>query len=302
MKKLTVIICTYNRAQLLDDCLFSLTQQNIGNEHFLVIVVDNNSNDNTREVIKKFIDTLDLLLYEEKEQGLAHARNTGVQVAQTTWVAFLDDDARARHNWVQSILDAIATAKYDCFGGVFYAWHRFRERPPWFDPQWESSAYFGNEDPCGGNCAMRRDVVLECGGFPVHLGMKGNSCAYGEETQLFRIMRERGYRIGHLPSIIIDHCVLPYKYSLRWRLYSAYAMARDGVAATNYTGPGMRKFFHRIMGAILHLFTGMHFWIKCLQKTSPWQRAFLDWLLPCAVRIGEAVGYLRHSLQQRFRS
>lgn len=233
---LTVIICTYNRANILHECLFSLAMQTAALERFKVLLVNNNSTDNTHFVAKDFIGKLPgFEIVFEPTQGLSHARNRGLVEASTPWVAYLDDDAKACPTWVECILETIDKGDFDAFGGVYTAWHRFGPPPIWFHPDWETNAhvqsFYGllsnGKHPSGGNCAYDRETVLRAGGFPAHLGMTGGKIAYGEETQLFQHMLKMGVRIGFVPNMRIEHCVLPYKYSLVWRLKSTFARSRD---------------------------------------------------------------------------
>lgn len=234
MPKLTVIIATYNRGFILNECISSLWLQSVPSSEFNVLVVDNNSADNTRKLVQTETAGHPTMRYVfESEQGLAHARNRGMAEAQTKWIAFLDDDAKAHPNWVETILDTIATDDFDVFGGPYYAWHHFGPPPPWLPDNF--GTYLGPDEygPLGefhipgGNCALKKNVAEAAGGFPTELGMAGNKSAYGEETLLFNRMRAQGCQLGFVPAMAIDHCVLPHKYMLRWQLVSAFASGRD---------------------------------------------------------------------------
>ncbi len=203
-------------------------------EQWRVLVVNNNSTDATQEEAQKFVGRLPgLRVVIEPAQGLAHARNRGLAEAQTEWVAFLDDDAKAHANWVGTILETIAKGDFDAFGGPFYTWHRYGPPPSWLPDNFGTYTGPGQYGPLGGfyipggNCAFKKYLALALGGFPAELGMSGNKSAYGEETLLFNKMRAEGHRLGFAPDMGIDHCVLPYKYKLRWQLISAFASGRD---------------------------------------------------------------------------
>ena len=85
---LSIIICTYNRVNFLKLCVDSILDQIQGNENIELIVIDNNSNDNTPEFLQKYI-TKQLIYFLEKKQGLSYARNKGIQVAKGKNLAFL---------------------------------------------------------------------------------------------------------------------------------------------------------------------------------------------------------------------
>ena len=228
-KKLTVIICTYNRSEMLAHCLGSLCGQTSGGA-FDVLVVDNNSTDDTRQVVESFMPELPLRYVMEPEQGLSHARNRGLAESRTGWVAYLDDDAKARPDWCAAILETIGKNDFEAFGGPYHAWHHFGPPPSWLPELYASYVPGQQYGPLeadtfipGGNCAMEKSAAARAGAFPANFGMAGNKCAYGEESALFKRMAEQGGRLGYVPGMAIEHCVLPFKYSMRWWLKSFFS-------------------------------------------------------------------------------
>ncbi|MEQ8811104.1 MAG: glycosyltransferase family 2 protein [Imperialibacter sp.] len=132
MKKLTVIICTYNRSDLLQECLESIVNQSMDDRNFDVVVVDNNSSDRTKEVVDSMAGKYHNVHYlKEENQGLSHARNAGWRLAKTEWVNYLDDDAISHNDYVEKILETIQQYDYPIFGGVYHQWFKFG-RPDWF--------------------------------------------------------------------------------------------------------------------------------------------------------------------------
>ena len=99
--KLSTIIVTRNRADLLKDCLSALVRQTIKPDE--VIVVDNNSNDNTKDVVSNFNKKLLIKYIFEPRVGIPIARNTGIKNAKYGIIAFTDDDCVADTNWVKEI-------------------------------------------------------------------------------------------------------------------------------------------------------------------------------------------------------
>src|SRR6516162_11213107 len=90
----SVIICTYNRQHLLKAALKSILSQQADGLRYEVVVVDNNSTDDTRQVIETFMGrgATNLRYLFEGRQGLSYARNAGVAVSRSPIVAFTDDD------------------------------------------------------------------------------------------------------------------------------------------------------------------------------------------------------------------
>ncbi|MDR0827279.1 MAG: glycosyltransferase [Desulfovibrio sp.] len=254
---LTVVICTYNRAEVLAECLESLTRQTISTATFSVLVVDNNSTDRTRETVDSFLPKLSLRYVREEKQGIAQARNRALRETHSLWSACLDDDAKARPDWVAVALETIGKGDFDCFGGPYYAWHSSAPPPDWLPENygaWEASQGYGPfvDDKTyipGANCAFKTDLALTVGGFPVHLGHEGEKCAYGEETELFRNMRAAGLRLGYVPAMKVDHRVLPYKYNLAWQMKSSCALGYAEAHNSHFKNHGLRmlKDFFRLL-------------------------------------------------------
>src|SRR5690348_3828740 len=92
----SIVITTYNRCGMLEAALDSALAQESGGVRYEVIVVDNNSTDQTREVVERRINEghANLRYVFEPKQGVSHARNTGVANAAAPVVAFADDDVR----------------------------------------------------------------------------------------------------------------------------------------------------------------------------------------------------------------
>jgi hypothetical protein len=88
----SAVLCTFNRAELLRQALGALCGQTLGVEHFEVVVIDDGSTDETREVVRAFSPMLSLRYFFQANSGLAAAKNHGVAVARGPIVVFLDDD------------------------------------------------------------------------------------------------------------------------------------------------------------------------------------------------------------------
>ncbi|MDP3731821.1 MAG: glycosyltransferase family 2 protein, partial [Candidatus Omnitrophota bacterium] len=89
MPKVSVIIATYNRAHFICEAIDSALNQTF--KDFEIIVVDDGSSDNTREVLEKYGSTI-YCIYHQVNKGRAEARNTGIKNAKCEYIAFLDDD------------------------------------------------------------------------------------------------------------------------------------------------------------------------------------------------------------------
>ena len=92
---ISIIICTYNRSESLKRTLQSLKEMSVSDDiEWELLIVDNNSTDNTREAVNDFTKTsgLNCRYVFESKQGLSNARNRGVKEACGEIIAFTDDD------------------------------------------------------------------------------------------------------------------------------------------------------------------------------------------------------------------
>lgn len=230
----TVIICTYNRGDLLTETIPTILRQNISVEYFDVMIVDNNSTDNTQKVIKTFVENnINLSSIKEAQQGVSFARNAGYKKTKTDWVIFLDDDAKTPDNFVETALNIINSNKYNCFGGVYYPWYKYG-KPKWFKDRYVSTAEFYNKKDyhkltyaSAGIMAIKRSLLKEFGGFSKNMGPKGDKMSYGEETHLQDRLLKKGNSIGIFPNWYIYHIVNENKLNFSWFLNNGYATGRD---------------------------------------------------------------------------
>ena len=134
----SVVISTYNRCTLLARALESLQNQDTADVSYEILVVDNNSTDETRAVTQRMINaTPGRLRYVfESKQGLSYARNAGIASARAKIIAFTDDDVRVANNWVSRIKAGFAAEpSVDFLGGkVLPHWD---EIPPACIQRWE---------------------------------------------------------------------------------------------------------------------------------------------------------------------
>lgn len=242
--KLSVIVCTYNRSSWLRRCLASLEPQCSDGGVVEVLIVDNNSPDDTRKVAEEYTSRMQHFRYiYEKAQGLSHARNRGYRESRGQFVAYLDDDAKAHADWVASIIQFFETLPEA--SGVGGPYKSFSPVPPplWFPKEygcWSLGAKTRklkeNEYVNGANMAFTKQALIALGGFDTTIGMTGSKVSYGEETNLTMRMRECGRSVYYCPKMVVDHAILPYKQHLGWLLKSSFANGYDGVTTLNYQG------------------------------------------------------------------
>jgi glucosyl-dolichyl phosphate glucuronosyltransferase len=232
---ISVVVCTYNRADLIAGCLESLVEQTADVSLFEVIVVDNNSTDDTIQIVENCTHLSNLRLVKEQEQGLSYARNRGFQEAKGTYVAYLDDDARAEKHYIENIHDLInhSSTTIDCFGGPilpFYTSHK----PDWFKDSYETrrlrpEAEFlkPKQSFSGSNMIWNRELLIELGGFNPEFGVKGKQLILGEETDLFnRLWKVMEPSLLFSPDLVVYHWVPSHKLKICYRVKRAFAIGQ----------------------------------------------------------------------------
>lgn len=96
---ISVVIVTLNRAESLQDTLMSLVRQERQPDE--VVVVNNGSTDNTKEIVLNFRNKLNIKYIYEGQRGIPHARNAGIRNATKDIIGFIDDDCVADRGWLK---------------------------------------------------------------------------------------------------------------------------------------------------------------------------------------------------------
>lgn len=227
----SVIVCTYNRADLLQVCLSTIVLLDYPENRFEILIIDNNSNDNTRRVSQLFYDRhLNTRYFFEAEQGLSHARNRGVCEAKGRYLAYIDDECKVGKDWLKNAENVIETTGARIFGGPYKPWYE-AIKPLWFKDEYGTkkdnktiTGWLGEtEYISGGNMFIEKTLFDEYGLFKPDLGMKGKNYGFGEETEFQnRIRKETENNSYYDDSLLIWHGVRKEKTSLGFRFKSVW--------------------------------------------------------------------------------
>lgn len=233
----SVIICTYNRADLLAEALASLATQTLDPRRFEVLVIDNASTDGTRAVAGGYSARHPHIRYiYEPRQGASIARNRGYEEARGRLIAYSDDDNRLPPEWLAVAAEVAERTGAGIFGGPSRAFF-LRPPPPWFretyavfSPGWPAGALGPDQFLSGNNLFMRRDLLDRLGGFDPQRGPHGDHMAYGEETELLIRARRQlpAEQIYYEPRLYVYHLIRPVKVSLRWKVLQQFRSGRAG--------------------------------------------------------------------------
>jgi glycosyltransferase involved in cell wall biosynthesis len=233
----SLVICTYNRAELLHHCLLACAALRGKEGDFEVVVIDNKCTDRTQEVVASHVGHVPgLRVVREEKQGLSHARNRGIEEAQSDWIYFIDDDAKVAPDFIERALACIEEVKPLVFGGTFAPWYHYGQ-PRWFKDHYASSdlrypvrrVLPKGRFLTGCNFCVHRSVFERFGTFDPNLGMRGNLVGYGEETELQREIQAAGMAIWFEPALKMDHVVNAERLNVSWQIASGWALGRDRV-------------------------------------------------------------------------
>jgi len=111
----TVIVCTYNGVNRIEDCLKSLINQTYSKDKYEIIVVDDGSEDKTSEIVSKYNVRL---IKHKNNLGIPCARNTGIANAKGNIIAYIDDDCIADKNWLRNLLNPFKNINIMGVGGL----------------------------------------------------------------------------------------------------------------------------------------------------------------------------------------
>lgn len=231
---ISVILCTYNRCDSLVKVLESISEVK-GSPNFTweLVIVDNNSKDQTEAVVKRFINAggIHIRYLFESRQGKSFALNTGIEAAQGEILVFTDDDVTVHPDWLLEIKRIFDT--YACMGvGGKIIPVLGSEIPSWLSLEGPFMgplvAFDLGTEPCvlkktpfGANMAFRKEAFRTYGLFRTDLGpIKGNPMGKGEDSELSSRLLAAGETMMYAPDAVVYHPAeqerMSKKYFTEW--------------------------------------------------------------------------------------
>jgi glycosyltransferase involved in cell wall biosynthesis len=246
---ITVILCTYNRAETLSKALESVAFSELPESvEWEVLVVDNNSRDQTHDVVEEFCRRYPgrfRYLFEPR-QGKSHALNSGIREARGDILAFMDDDVTVQPTWLQNLTAALHNKDWAGAGGRILPEQTFTP-PHWLALKGPYAmggvlAFFDRGEkpgeldwaPYGTNMAFRKSMFESHGGFRTDLGPgpDENIPRFNEDTEFGRRLKSAGERLRYEPLAIVYHGVPENRrrkeYFLDWYFGFGRALVHEG--------------------------------------------------------------------------
>ena len=253
--RVSVVICTHNRAEYLAKALAGLEAQRGCNVAWETIIVDNASNDATAELAASWVSSrpAERQVLFEPQPGLSRARNRGWRAARGEFVAYLDDDAIPTPGWLAALTTEIGRGEPHLAiiaGKVEPIWEA--PRPEWLSERMVPFLSMLDHGPqrrilgpsdniVGANFAARRALLQETGGFDEQLGRRGRRLISNEELALKASAQAVGGEVVYIPPMRVLHHAPGDRLSVRWfrrrffwQGYSDRLVARTG----SEPGPG----------------------------------------------------------------
>lgn len=299
--QVTAILCTYNRSRSLENALKSLSVSRFPDTiSWKVIVVDNNSKDDTRQVVERFAAEHPgkfLYLFEPR-QGKSFALNAGIQAADADVIAFVDDDVEVAPDWLGNLTSPLLGAGFCGVGGRILPEAEFTP-PQWMDTSGRYAlaplAIFDlgseprelDEAPFGTNMAFRRQVFDQYGGFRTDLGPRPGSEIRNEDAEFGTRILEAGEKLWYEPRAVVYHSISTERLSKRYFLAWWFDKARADIR--QYGLPSEAKFY--IFGVPGFLLLRLAAWmVRWLLAGNPRRR------FSCRLKIWSVTGAIRECL------
>jgi glycosyltransferase involved in cell wall biosynthesis len=239
--QISVVICTYNRATYIQDAMDSLYHQTIAKNLYEIIIVNNNSSDNTIDVCNDWISAhpdAHYAFYNEAKQGASYARNTGAALANGNLLCFMDDDAIAESDYLERIIYFFEEhPNAGGLGGRIIPKY-IPEEPKWmsyyvssmvgnFDYSSTVAIFSANKYPLESNMIIRKTDFEAVHGFNVDLpGVVGTLRIGGEGKDFFFKLKALGRVIYYDPAIRVQHVVETAKLTKEYMYRVASGMGR----------------------------------------------------------------------------
>ena len=227
---ISLVICTYNRAEILKITLpFLLKLKQPEKTKMEIIIIDNNSSDDTKSFVTQFIQEnnslTEIKYFFEGKQGVSHARNTGYEYAKGDYVCYLDDECILPEEWLNVAVNTIRDSNPAILGGPYYGRFLPGVTSSWCKESFGDSYILKHDLPNGplhnknvseGNMIIRKDIFKKIGSFDVEYGMTGSKIAYGEGDEFQRRLREAltDEVVWYNPELFVWHLIRNEKISI----------------------------------------------------------------------------------------
>ncbi len=287
--KFSIIIPTYNGGDLLRSCLESVCALKFPKQDFEVIVVDNNSNDDSADIIGSFPVTK---VDDKRHQSSYAARNAGLEIARGEIIAFTDSDCEVDPNWLSALWEAAKRSpEAGCIAGEILAFppattvERFSESIGLLRQQGPLSGWHFKPYAQTANAAYRMEVFDRLGGF-AHDQRSG-----GDAIMSWRMLDNTAYTLVFEPNAIVYH---HHRTDIR-SLWSQFSRYGGGKLSWAKLQPDYRP--PKVDDQESELIAAMDEFLDLLEENGLDEPKFVYPFLSVVSRAAHTNGYLRDILE-----
>lgn len=226
MRKFSFITCTFNRADALKETLASICAQDFDKNQYEILVIDNNSTDNTSSIIEWYIKECPeqrICSIKESKQGLSNALNRGIREAEGEFLIYVDDDETINANHLTKLSEylhqypdavLIGSPVIPIYEGVEPKWmSHFTQRliGGYFNEGNQVKKLDKSKYPGTGHTIIKRELYNEFGLYNTTLGRTGKSLIGAEDKDMFYRLQKGGIECYYFPEIPIYHHITKEK-------------------------------------------------------------------------------------------
>ncbi len=222
--EISLVICTYNRCRYLPEALESIRLQTLEAAKFELIIVDNNSTDDTAVISQNFIKANPALLVRyclETNKGLSFARNRGIAEATSPIVNYVDDDAILSPEYLEQMLAFFKQQPQAIgAGGKIIPKYEDGQEPAWMSKYLHG--FIGKLDfgdklipfndsmkyPVGCNMAYKKQVLQKAGGFNNALEFRS------DDKYIYYEVKKLSSEVYYVPGAWVYHYIDAYRLEL----------------------------------------------------------------------------------------
>ncbi len=237
--RITVAVITFNRSRFLRETLAAIVRQDYPGDQWELLVIDNNSKDDTREVVSSFVGATPAPRYVlEMRQGLDHGRNRAIDEGKGDVVVLVDDDIIVDPTWLSQMVAPFSSERSHSIGVVggevvpvfpdgIPIWLEGAHRPLGF--RTDPGPLPPEQAPMGANFAFPRWVFARFGRFDTQLDRQGAMLFGGGDSEMIRRIRAVGLEAWFVPGARALHQIPASRLTLGYAMRHAFDSARSRV-------------------------------------------------------------------------
>lgn len=285
--KISVAICTWNRSRLLRQTLETIAENAISDDlDWELVIVDNNSTDDTADVVHAFSNRLPIRYFFEARQGHSYSRNHAVDQATGDLIVWTDNDVMVDSGWLKAYAEGAARHPNASFFGGRITPVFETPKPRWLEETWAKCrpvfAYRDlgdkefelepNQFPYGANFAVRTEVQRNFR-FDNRVGRKGSGMMGEDEIGMLRRVQQAHHVGVWLPNACVEHFIpddrATVDYVRRYFIGQGMLNRKNGRAITRsrFNALGV-SIHHRICYALKKAWAAPDVWVSHLIRAS----------------------------------